>query len=634
MRRELVLLLTVAVSVTVLLAALLNGAIRSVEREEALRQARIADRIVDGLERELSKRVEREEARPFLHYRYAWVPSNEFGNAGVGRSPLAELPTDPAIVGYFQIDPDGRLGTPHRPAEGPTVNPVAQVEAIEARLEAATADLPARMATPVPAPAPTPDPEPAQKPPPKPSPTNKLALDLSMNKRLKSGSSRVETVQAVQASNWVADNSLTPQQAVLPQQQAVQLQTPRILQEQQERQRASDASDADTDPRTALDEGSLDVIVTPLTLVPGATGDTLLLVRTVELGSRSWVQGLAFDRAALFAQLDESVLDPTLAQHASLQWRVDDSSAAEGAFSHVFPAPFSSLAVDVVLRDLPAQRSTTMFWTLSLLIVVVITLAAALGTHWVLESRRLARQRADFVAAVSHELRSPLTSIRMYSEMLEQGMIPDPARQHGYFTTIREETQRLSRLVEDVLAFSRLDRDGTDAELRGPPGTIEDALDEIRKLYHPIVAAEEVTWVESITDRAKSLQVADRDALVQILTNLIDNAIKFSRDATRQQVEVRAEDTGDGVVLAVRDSGPGVDEAFLDAMFDAFTRGEAELTRSTQGTGIGLALVRQLATALGGRTRARNLSPGFEVAVELPWPPDETRGPPAGPQPV
>lgn len=603
MRRELALLVTVAVSVTALLAALLNGAVRSVEREEALRQAQIADRIVDGLERELSKRVEREEARPFLHYRYAWIPSNEYGNASAGRSPLAELPDDPAIIGYFQIDPDGDLGTPHRPADGPTVNPLEEVLAVEARLAEATADLAVPPAPPrndrvAARPAPAPPPKPVSKP----TSTGSLP-SLNLSKRLKGGSSRVETVQAVQASNWVADNALTPQQAAGP----PAVQQARI-------------------PSAPTDRDDADVLVTPFRLAAGATDDTLLLVRTVELGNRGWTQGLAFDRDVLFAQFTESVLDPTidpmLAEHAQLVWRTGSSPATDGALSHVFPPPFSALAVDVVLDDLPAQRSTAMFWGLSALIVLVVTLAAALGSYWVLESRRLARQRADFVAAVSHELRSPLTSIRMYSEMLEQGMIADPDRQRGYFTTIREETQRLSRLVEDVLAFSRLDRDAK-AELRGPPGTVDDALEEIRKLYSPIVAAEQVTWVESIAERARRLPVADRDALVQILTNLIDNAIKFSKDAAVQRVEVAAEDTGDSVVLAVRDAGPGVDDAFLDDMFDAFTRGEAELTRSTQGTGIGLALVRQLATALGGRTRARNLRPGFEVAIELPWPAPE-----------
>jgi signal transduction histidine kinase len=611
MRRELALLVTVAVSVTALLAALLNGAVRSVEREEAMRQAQIADRIVDGLERELSKRVEREEARPFLHYRYAWIPSNEYGNAGAGRSPLAELPSDPAIIGYFQIDPDGALGTPHRPADGPTINPIQDVRAVEARLEEATEHL---IGPPDAAVASNTRPV-VPAPPPKPAPSSSLPSPNKLSKRLKGGSNRVESVLPVQASNWVADNALTPQRVAVPQPQQAAPDLPLVQQ-----------SRPPSRPRQREADAELDVLVTPFRLVPGATDDTLLLVRTVELGRRSWTQGLAFDRDALFAQLDESVLDPTidpmLAEHVRLVWRTGATPPSQDALSHVFPPPFSALAVDVLLGDLPAQRSTAMFWGLSALIVLVVTLAAALGSYWVLESRRLARQRADFVAAVSHELRSPLTSIRMYSEMLEQGMIADPERQRGYFTTIREETQRLSRLVEDVLAFSRLDR-GAEAELRGPPGTVDDALEEIRKLYSPIVAAQQVTWVESIAERARRLPVADRDALVQILTNLIDNAIKFSKDAAVQRVEVAAEDTGDSVVLAVRDAGPGVDDAFLDDMFDAFTRGEAELTRSTQGTGIGLALVRQLATALGGRTRARNLRPGFEVAIELPWPTTE-----------
>jgi signal transduction histidine kinase len=111
----------------------------------------------------------------------------------------------------------------------------------------------------------------------------------------------------------------------------------------------------------------------------------------------------------------------------------------------------------------------------------------------------------------------------------------------------------------------------------------------------------------------------ERDALLQVLVNLVDNALKYARDAVPREVAVECRRSGDGVVLSVRDHGPGVASRHLGRLFEPFHRGEDELTRTTQGTGLGLALVKSLVERMGGSVGGTNApGGGFVVRVALP----------------
>ncbi len=115
----------------------------------------------------------------------------------------------------------------------------------------------------------------------------------------------------------------------------------------------------------------------------------------------------------------------------------------------------------------------------------------------------------------------------------------------------------------------------------------------------------------------------DRDAVAQIVVNLVDNALKYARDAARREVRVECAEQEGGVSLRVRDFGPGVATRDLARIFELFQRGESDLTRTTRGTGLGLALVRSLAQRMGARVSAGNAEEGgLEVTVVFPRPPD------------
>jgi len=380
------------------------------------------------------------------------------------------------------------------------------------------------------------------------------------------------------------------------------------------------------------DHDQVDVCMTPLHGF-AAGRERLLLHREVRIGSALYRQGLALRLPELSAHLAEGVLDQEpLRSHAALRWGdVPDLTTgfAAGqqrfAFDHVFAAPFQALRATVVIRDLPAEGATSRNDVLALLAVLVAT--AGLGlfalTRMVTVVVHFARRRNDFVSAVTHELKTPLTAIRLHGEMLRDGMVVDEARRQDYYCTITAECERLSRLVNNVLELARLEKGERHLETR--IGPLAPLLRELVAVVEPHARACGFTVAVDLggaalaggDDQGPSVRY-ERDALLQVLINLVDNALKFARDATDKRVLVSARIDGDHVRLCVRDHGPGVPERQLTRIFQPFYRGERELTRTTTGTGIGLSLVKGLCEAMGGAVRARNLiAGGFEVEVAL-----------------
>jgi signal transduction histidine kinase len=278
--------------------------------------------------------------------------------------------------------------------------------------------------------------------------------------------------------------------------------------------------------------------------------------------------------------------------------------------------PFGDLELAFRVMQLPAAPGSL------LLLWVSVTLAAVLCGGFLLMYRfavgqvRLARQQQDFVSAVSHELKTPLTSIRMYGEMLKAGWADD-AKKQTYYDYIHSESERLSRLIENVLQLSRLTRNTQHFDLKR--ATVAELMDMVRSKVATQVERAGFTLEVRNDAPAETEVLIDPDCFTQIVINLVDNALKFSGGAERKAVEISSRRESDGrVLLTVRDFGPGIPKGQMKKIFQLFYRPEGELTRETAGTGIGLALVQQLATAMGGRVDVRNCEPGAEFRVSLP----------------
>jgi two-component system phosphate regulon sensor histidine kinase PhoR len=194
-------------------------------------------------------------------------------------------------------------------------------------------------------------------------------------------------------------------------------------------------------------------------------------------------------------------------------------------------------------------------------------------------------------------------------------MVPGEERRQQYYETITAESERLSRLIGNVLELSRLERGVRGVER--VVGPVDEVLAQVVEILGPH-ARERGFALELRVQPGLPAVSMDRDALLQVLVNLVDNALKFAANAEDRRVVLEARAEGGRVVLAVRDRGPGVPQAQLRRIFQPFYRGERELTRRTKGTGIGLALVQGLVRRMDGEVEARNHPEGgLEVRVLL-----------------
>jgi len=230
-------------------------------------------------------------------------------------------------------------------------------------------------------------------------------------------------------------------------------------------------------------------------------------------------------------------------------------------------------------------------------------------------SARDARQKTSFVSNVSHELKTPLTSIRMYAELLSEGRVRDAAKKQHYLSVIASEAQRLTRLVNNVLDFSRLEQ--SRKKYRMEEINVSDLL-------YAFVKSNQLRTDEAglkvnlhISDPGISL-MADRDALEQVLLNLIDNAVKYA--AAGGEVGISLEADGSLCRVAVTDRGPGIPAAHRTRIFDKFHRVDETLTAEQAGSGLGLSIARNLLRGMGGDLSYRPGTGGgstFEIALPV-----------------
>ena len=290
-------------------------------------------------------------------------------------------------------------------------------------------------------------------------------------------------------------------------------------------------------------------------------------------------------------------------------------SRAEFAYRRRFAEPFADLGATLELQALPGLGGGSYVMTLSLLLVAAGALGLIALYRMVSVALRFAERRSNFAAAVSHELKTPLTAIRMYAEMLRDGMVDSEEKRHEYYEAMTNEAERLSRLIHNVLEFSQLEKG--QRELTPQVGSLEPVLRETERLLRAHVEREGFALHVEVAPGLPAVRF-DHDALLQVLFNLVDNSIKYAAASQDRRISLCCEPDGDGVRVSVRDFGPGVASRQLQRVFEPFYREEAELTRRTQGTGIGLALVRGLVDAMGGDVSAENAEPtGLRVRIRL-----------------
>jgi len=243
--------------------------------------------------------------------------------------------------------------------------------------------------------------------------------------------------------------------------------------------------------------------------------------------------------------------------------------------------------------------------------------AAQSGTllvlHDMTELRRLEQVRTEFVANVSHELRTPLTSIRGYLETLLDGALEDPTHARRFLQVVSSHTERLSRLVDDLLQLSDLETGKVILKLA--PILLREVSEDVAAIFETQAAQKALTLRHQVPP---ALRVrADRDRLTQILVNLVDNAVKYTPEGG--QVSISATSRGAVVEVSVQDTGSGIPSTDLPRISERFYRVDRARSRQLGGTGLGLAIVKHLVQAHGGELRIESeLGRGTTVRFTLP----------------
>lgn len=581
MNRLRVLLLGITVLALLLIIGFAWRAYVAMQQEQLLYHQVLAQDVFDHLDLQLALLIRDEERRPFTDYQKEIVPDQPLAGVPlIVQSPLKKLDPQQPIKGYFQRDDQNgayilndidfdiavldQTAHPKNDSAWPTLQNK-QTEIAQNQVQ---------------------------------------SIDYDDNRYLKSRSGNVKSLRNFnnKAEQRVSDQSL-------------QQYTEQSLQQEE------------FTPVTTND-GAVAVNVSPFSF-KSLNDSEMLMCRSVDIpqSPTQVEQGFIVDTDRLQQSLQQSLQQQ---EQWDESWRVhwfrgEQLAAAQSmvvpdqhfGFYHACAEPFSQMAV---VLEMPIDDNIAMSdrqW-----MFVIIVLGSALLVTGIIavdrllvQRQRFIERRQNFVAAVSHELKTPLTAIRMHAEMLEAGMLADERRQE-YYQTIHGESQRLSRLIDNVLTLSQLEKNEYQAHLQ--VGNVASVVTEAVQLLQGHVQAHGFSLELEVPESVPAVQF-ERDAVLQIVFNCVDNAIKFATGSDEQRINIMLEIDDGALSLRIRDFGPGVPVEQQAYVFDAFYRGERELTRRTKGTGIGLSLVQQLAAAMRAAIAARNHPQGgFEISIRFP----------------
>jgi two-component system, OmpR family, phosphate regulon sensor histidine kinase PhoR len=625
---------------------------------EAFHQYRgSAEELTRRIDARLGELIAGAERRSFEDFSFLLAAGSAASNV-VQRSPLSNFPVEPhvpGLVGYFQVDTDGAFSTPLLPAAGVSAaelgiapDELAGRRALAETVRSVLAENrlvqlrgPGRQAAgledaAVPAPA-------------SPAESRELERAEAYSQQVFDDLGRRErAVPAAGSAGMALEADAVDRNSSAPKAQrstvigkVSDIPLDETLQNRVEQKARGDAAGAYLDAAKAMNEEA------PISTFTGESdpfefrlldSGHFVLFRNLWRGRERYVQGLLIDADRFIADaVGRAFADAGLGAASSLIVAYEEDviatytgGAAGSRYSYAaedlggallyrsrLSAPLNSLELIYSVGELPPGPGSRLLVWLSLVLALVFiggfTLLYRLGSSQI----RLAQQQQDFVSAVSHELKTPLTSIRLYGEMLKEGWT-DESRRQTYYEYIHDEAERLSRLIANVLQLASITRN--EPQLNLQPVPVRQLMDNVESR---IASQVERAGFELRVERSEAAEgthvTVDADCFLQIVINLVDNALKFSRNAERKIVEIESRTLAGGEFrFSVRDYGPGVPRDQMQKIFQLFYRSESELTRETVGTGIGLAIVHQLTAAMNGRVDLVNAEPGAEFRLLFP----------------
>jgi signal transduction histidine kinase len=621
------LILIFCLAVSIPLGYLVVRTYGSLKQEEVAELRYFAETLFDRMEEELGTLVRKEEGRDIGQYKHNYMPGDQVpGYEGLARSPLSQLPEKPYVLGYLQNNPDGSFETPL--IESQDAIPEDRANVVMKLSDANEIFNLKRTSVPESFEIAQPQVLAEAEKEERTSFADKY-LDLSRSKRqtdyLGQEKKRVEQVPARKALSLgqQVESKLAKKSQVEGWSEKDEEATLEGAGRSEMRFRDDRAGVPAEEPAEELQ-----VEVDPMQSV-FVNDHQVFVFRRIVINNQIYRQGFVIETEDLLDHLAKTYFaEQPMAHFTALRLKIMDQgkevravqagkSSQHPRFSvnRSFPRPFSFLRANLTSEEVPKSAGRR---TLNIVIAALAGIML-LGLFAIYQSARsiedLSERRSNFVSSVTHEVKTPLTNIRMYIEMLEQGIARDRDREQDYFRIVGSESERLSRLINNVLEFSKLEKKQRHFDLQ--EGPFEDVIQDVQDIMQEKLRQEGFTLTAE-TEQARPFKY-DREVMIQILTNLIENSVKFGRTAPRREITLRVRPKGDWMNISVSDTGPGIPRHALKKVFDDFYRVEGDLTRTTSGTGIGLALVKRFVTAMGGSIEAKNNEgPGCTITISLP----------------
>lgn len=294
-----------------------------------------------------------------------------------------------------------------------------------------------------------------------------------------------------------------------------------------------------------------------------------------------------------------------------------------GAWSEPLPRGLAFLRIQPTRATLRSDRDARVRLVLLLGPVSLVSVTALVGLIWrmtrvVRREAELSKLKDDFVAGVSHELKTPLSLIHLFAETLLEGRIPTEDKRREYYDVILRECARLTHLINNLLDFSRLQAGRKPLELT--PQEVGPVVRGVYDAYRPELEHARMRHELSIEPNLP-LVAMDREAVAQAVLNLMSNAVKYSQEEREMRIEVTSDVRRGrrGVLISVHDRGIGIAPHERDRVFEGFFRGSDPRVRARRGTGVGLALVRHIVDMHGGIASVESrLTGGTTFRIFLP----------------
>jgi len=603
--------------------------------------AAVAEQIRRDVTRKLDEFMQTEQNRPYTDYQYYYVPENIAPGQQqmpVLRSPLAGRLEQGLAYGNFQIEPDGSVITPNDNVDQrqdltesdnelyaraglnrkniednllPAMRGIAP-GSLKMNLYSGNGIAPTESETVQP---------------------DQFAKEAgkkdksSQNYPIESLQSKGQKTQVIQQRRAVFEQNVLSNVAAQPQQQTQELTAQAEQKGGPYHQQAASTNESQAETVQVSIEPFFPVVVpggqaggdSAFQQAESIFGGQVFLLRHVQIEDRHLLQGFQLNETKLVEQIEDSA-SRFMREGMSFELSPGENARdPQGTYAAILNFGFGDLVLNLkeinpgwIGKEIRHLR----IWYFSIIAIVLAAVTLGLASLWrnATAQIRLAQKKDDFISAVSHELRTPLTSIRMYSEMLEKNWVKSQDKAAEYYTNMRQESERLSRLIENVLDFSRIQSGRKKYAFNA--GDINKCVADVVEMMRPYALLKGF----SIRTEPAPIEQAtfDADAVTQIIVNLLDNAIKYARDAEDKTITVRTKTDGKFTIIEVEDHGPGVPHRQRNKIFEQFYRPAAEATRETTGTGLGLALVKKFAEAHNGFVEIISAKPTgaiFRVAL-------------------